>query len=302
MSEIILPEVNCSTAEEFLQALSPIGEYFKDQELDAPWLFRGQGKDYPLIPSLFRKNGKIKSLTRRNVGNFAELLKAERDVLINFFQIADRQGLMLPDDSQELRSYLELLSSNDDAVGEGFWKIEHKALSLMALAQHYGVPTRLLDWTRQSYIAAFFAGEDAYKYGNSEEEKTDFLVVWAFHFPILGKIGMYSPDSYFIRGITAPSATNANLKAQQGIFTLANPNYTEEISGTYLPLDVILKRFFEKHPDTWMGKCKLRKFLLPTCEGLQLLHLLAKLNITPSSIYPGYQSIVSDLQMQNRWD
>jgi hypothetical protein len=113
MADVILPEVLCSSAEEFLQALSPLGEYFKDQEINAPWLFRGQGqdKDWPLIPSLFRKapaaKEMLKSFTKRNLDDYSELLLVERDLVVQFFEIADRRGLIIPDDSQELRVFFE---------------------------------------------------------------------------------------------------------------------------------------------------------------------------------------------------
>jgi hypothetical protein len=50
--------------------------------------------------------------------------------------------------------------------------------------------------------------------------------------------------------------------------------------------------------DALIVGCKLQKFTLPVSESGQLLYLLAKLDITPSAIYPGYHSIIRDLQMQ----
>jgi hypothetical protein len=283
-----------------MQALSPTSEFFHSQEINSPWLFRGQGKDYPLIPSLFRKNGKITTLTQRNIGNYSELLLAERDVLIEFFKIADKRGLVLPDDSQELRVNLEELSNDQVVVKSlGGSKITDSALSLMALAQHYGVPTRLLDWTRLPYTAAFFAAEDANKF-MQVSDLSEKIIVWSFYFPSFWKQTLHGNDSYFIRGITAPSASNPNLKAQQGVFTLVNPGATEEKSGNYKPFDKILEYYATgSSHEEWFLKCRIRRFTLPISEALQLLFLLAKMDVTSSAIYPGYQSIVDDIKNEN---
>src|SRR5689334_22784009 len=109
---IIQRQVNCATAKEFIEALSPVGPYFMDAKRSDGWLFRGQGKDRPLIPSVFRKDSAGNYLWNRNlhVGrdltDFGQFLLAERDIILRFFQIADSRGLVLPDDSQELRSRL----------------------------------------------------------------------------------------------------------------------------------------------------------------------------------------------------
>jgi hypothetical protein len=81
MGHVIQPQVDCNTASEFMEALSPLGPNFKEAKPTEPWLFRGQSGDYPLIPSLFRKNNnKLASLTSHNISTNPGRLKAERDL------------------------------------------------------------------------------------------------------------------------------------------------------------------------------------------------------------------------------
>lgn len=304
---VIQPQVDCSSAKDFIDALSPLGEYFKDVNLSEYWLFRGQGQDYPLVPSAFRKNNKLSSLTKRDIQHYKERRLAERDILARFFEIADKRGLMLPDDSQQLRSELEILKSRrgDIFIGENpEWQPDRRVLSLAALAQHYGIPTRLLDWTRQPLVAAFFAAEKAYS-NKDKYAPSSLMVVWAFYFPDFGKHDQIEKENDPLQIVTAPSTTNPNLKAQQGVFTLLNSFYTNEAEGDYLPMDQVLEEIASK-PEAEeyhqvIYDSKLRKFTLPVSEAELLLKLLAKLDITPSFIYPGFNTIIRDIEMENNW-
>lgn len=314
MTHVVQQQITCKTAQEFLGALSPLGSHFIDCKPTDPWLFRGQGGDYSLIPSAFRNDGKFAALTHLDITDYGNRLLAERDILADFFELADKRGLVLPDDSQQLRELLETLKSDrgDHLVitGDDEWQPASAARSLTALVQHYGVPTRLLDWSRHPYIAAFFAAEG----GMSRIEKGDssgYIVVWSFYFPKLGKHDAIERNSDPVSVVTAPSATNTNLQAQQGVFTLINPVYSGEKQGSYATLDAMLEKEANKAikrnaPDPTPSErlvldCKMQKFTVPTLEAPKVLYLLAKWDITVSSIYPGYNSIARELGMRARW-
>jgi len=160
-----------------------------------------------------------------------------------------------------------------------------------------------LDWTRRSFTAAFFAAEDAVK-----NQSSGSLVVWAFYFPLFGKHDDISRDTDPIRIVTAPSATNENLQAQQGAFTLLNPIYSEERKPPFMSMERMLQEREtcltdpDKYQSEWLViNSRLRKFTLPASEALNLLHLLAKFDATPSFIYPGYGSILNELKLRIAW-
>lgn len=305
MSNIECIEEKYLTAREFLHAILPTEKCFQGDILTPTWLFRGQGRDWKLVPSLFRKdeNGKdkIRSMTKNNIDSYEDLLVVERDFLLDFFSIADKRGFPIPDDSQELRSDLNDARMNHHVVARCpvEWITSGKVLSLTALAQHYGMPTRLLDWSLSSLCAAYFAAEGGIKRENGDQDSQ--IVVWGFYYPWFGLRTSMVKNSYSLRGITAPGASNPNLRAQQGVFTLVHPDFTNERDGDFLPFEVILENIASSSRSRDVSSCKLLKFTLPVTEADELLRLLAQLDISPSSIYPGYHSIVADIQNRKSW-
>lgn len=221
-SSVLEAPIECDSAESFIEAISPLGSYFRKYPSNAPFLFRGHGEDsYKLIPSALRPNRLLSKLTKHKCDSYESRVLAERDALVEFFLLADKRGLVLPDDSQQLRRLLETQQSpmGEKTIAAGFagnrWP-DDDLLSLVALAQHYGLPTRLLDWTRSAFIAAYFAAEEA---GKSESKEDEKLAVWALYYPAMGTLHEIDRWKEPVIIVTAPSASNPNLRAQQGAFT-----------------------------------------------------------------------------------
>ncbi len=87
-------------------------------------------------------------------------------------------------------------------------------ISVLALAQHNGVPTRLLDWTWRPRIAAYFAAEEVVM--RDSEPPGDQLAVWACKHRFVTMVGRSREPSFCMQVVTAPQATNLNLAAQAG--------------------------------------------------------------------------------------
>ena len=328
--------IECKNVGEFLASISPGGPLdqlspsskggnTKGDPRD--WLFRGQREaTWGLIPSAFRdvtwlegSNDEWKQ--RREWANGGEIwtharqVAAEWRLLKDFFILTNVQGLRLPGDWQKLRDRFDEfdpMKKDPDSPDKWYEKWPHKKFwPLVALCQHYRIPTRLLDWSRKPLVAAYFAceavareqaqpakAESGRKPGNSAPGKSTTgcprIAVWAWRRRWAERRGVSTHTEFYrklgIREVHAPRASNPNLHMQSGLFTLVKGKRKKDDEPE--PQD--LKTILENAGSTSLAKPPrplLYKITLPQSQARELLARLRDRFVQGATIYAGYEGV-----------
>ena len=288
MSQRVLEEIAYDDAADLMADLR-MSNHEVWGEVPRDWIFRGlSNAGFRLIPSAFRARLPTATDTpewpQGPRPTEAEQCRSEWLLLRRFILLADAQGLPIPGDTPRV---WEALSADGPPLP---WPPVPLRPSL-ALAQHYGVPTRLLDWTRVPLIAAWFAADEAARrLVDGEQDSGSRLCVWALRRRVDGRLLL---DDHGVRSFSAPRSDNLNLHLQSGLFTCAPvPDPGIDRPPDVRPIDDVIQRLAAPGgPLAAVGRPMLRKMTLPAGQAPFLLRLLADHLVFGSSVYGGYEGV-----------
>jgi hypothetical protein len=173
----------------------------------------------------------------------------------------------------------------------------------LSVAQHYGLPTRLLDWTYSPFIALHFAT------ANIEKFDTDG-VIWAVNYV---KAHLELPErlreklelegaNVFTVGMLSESVKSlielAELCKNDFVVFFEPPSIDDRIVNQFALFSVmsgptdVLCRWLKKHPDIW------RKIIIPAALKWEIRDKLDQANVTERVLFPGLDGLSRWLKRQ----
>ena len=152
LAKTLVAEVANKTAEDLLNSISFRGPVLRHLLRPRCWAFRGQGLEWPLLPTALRMGSHLKSASGKwdiTAVNWSNHQQIEHEIanIAEFFWLSDASGLRIPEDSQQLRDYFtEFRETPLGRRADRFYSKwpPNEILSLLALGQHHGLPSRLL--------------------------------------------------------------------------------------------------------------------------------------------------------------
>lgn len=290
----------------FVEALSPLDPRWGDRP--DWWIYRGQADaSWSLDPVIFRDDVRFEIGGPEPVGareTHEEQVKLEGQLVRLFVLGVDDQGSDLPNEASfGIADWLELDKRIQEATAKaGTWP-PPELQPLFALAQHYGVPTRLLDWSLQGRVAAYFAAVSARRRERDRRQPPRALAVWAYNERQARESGFWEGADTRPQIVRVPRFQNPNLNAQGGVFTLImNEGATARDGAALPPLDRLIEERASELGDEKGGGPILYRLSLPLEHAGEALRRLRYERISATHLFPGYDGVVEGIRERALWD
>lgn len=291
----------------FNDVLSPSGKLY-DKFLG--FVYRGERTNrYKLLPGALREDkiDQLFSVYKTVKGReqwLTSQVYAEYSLLREFYRFSNNNGLKVPKVDAISRTYNNFFPEEFIHRRETTKWISDDIADLAALAQHYGVLTRLLDWTYDLHVAIYFASIGAIKakVNNKNFEKDDTIVIWALN-SLQIQLLQATMSRIPLNFVVPPYHDNPNLNAQKGLLSYWEVLVPDSIGQGFqenviltdrTPLNELLQKYCDRDGDL-DDRILLYKLEFPVEDCVAAYEYIRKLGYTAAKLFPGYDGVVKHM-------
>ncbi|MGH3113012.1 MAG: FRG domain-containing protein [Gaiellaceae bacterium] len=202
--------------------------------------------------------------------------------------LARSDGAFVEHEGHLLRNFRKY-ARNDAVPGDSIW-------NWLALAQHHGMPTRLLDWTYSPYVALHFATEDVARFGED-------AVIWCVDYvetnkalpdrlqAILREEGSNVFTAEMLGRVASSLREFDGLSSDPFVVFFEPPSFDDRLVNQFALFSLMsspraaLRPWLERRPH--LG----RRIVIPHSLKWEVRDKLDQANITERVLYPGLDGL-----------
>ncbi len=214
--------------------------------------------------------------------------RGQSDVQADLKTSLVRLGGSLDLEAHLLRNFRKY-AQREASPGDSIW-------NWLALAQHHGLPTRLLDWTYSPYVAMHFATEHLQDYAVDgviwcvDYMQTNALLPDALK-KILAEEGSFVFTAEMLERAAATLADFDRLSRQTFVAFFEPPSLDERIVVQFALFSLVSN--YKLGLDTWLAHYPhaYRKVVVPATLKWEIRDKLDQANITERVLHPGLDGL-----------